>query len=406
MSNKKLSVEDALKIIDEKVSKKKRNKEREILLSDVIEAEIKESSIRQGFSKTVKSYVQQYDNLEYKKHKDMTSIPFVTIDGENSRDFDDAVCVEIKNEQIKIFVAIADVSYYVKKGDPVDVEARKRGNSFYFPDRVIPMLPEKLSNDVCSLLPNKVRACVVCEIILKDYKIMKYNFHRAKIISIARLTYKQVDQIYYSNKKNYLSKIIFNLFSALEVLKKLSDNRGKLSINVKEYELKLKDKKSFDFDLKKQFKSYRLVEEFMVLANNVVANFLKLNNIKSAFRNHDQPKNEKIKELKKILKQKKIENRKNFKSQEDFNFFLKNKSKNLAFINDLILKTQSKAYYDIKNIGHFGLGLEHYTHFTSPIRRYSDLLVHRDLIDILFNKTSNKNQRELMKHLTNQEKKK
>ena len=94
-----------------KFQRKKRNKEREILLSDVIEAEIKESSIRQGFSKTVKSYVQQYDNLEYKKHKDMTSIPFVTIDGENSRDFDDAVCVEIKNEQIKIFVAIADVSY-------------------------------------------------------------------------------------------------------------------------------------------------------------------------------------------------------------------------------------------------------------------------------------------------------
>ena len=200
--------------------RKKKKENKDINISNIIDSEIKTNSIRQGFSKGIQSYSQRFDKIDYKSHKDLTHIPFVTIDGENSKDFDDAVFAEVNSEKIKILVAIADVSFFVKKGDPIDMEARKRGNSFYFPDRVIPMLPEILSNNICSLIPNQIRASLVCEIILQNTKIIKYKFHRAKILSKARLTYKEVDEIHKNNKKNEISKLIDNLFKALETLKK------------------------------------------------------------------------------------------------------------------------------------------------------------------------------------------
>ena len=389
-----------------RLQRKKKKQNKEINISNIIDSEIKGNSIRQGFSKGIQAYSQRFDKLNYKNHKDMTHIPFVTIDGENSKDFDDAVFADVNNKEITIMVAIADVSFFVKKGDPIDIEAKKRGNSFYFPDRVIPMLPEILSNKICSLIPNQVRASIVCEIILKNTKIIKYKFHRAKILSKARLTYKEVDEIHKNIKKNKISKLVNNLFKALETLKKASEIRGKIEFKVKEYEVNFINDKDFNFEEKENFESYRLIEEFMVLANNVVANYLNSNGVKSAYRNHEKPKDEKIKELKKSLKVRNIKETKDFKAQEDFNFFLKQTfSKKTSFINDLMLRAQSKAYYDVKNIGHFGLGLSHYTHFTSPIRRYSDLLVHRDLIEIIFNKKLNVNKKEVMDHLTLQEKK-
>ena len=389
-----------------KFQRKKKKQNKEINISSIIDSEIKDYSIRQGFSKGIQAYSQRFQKLNYKCHKDMTNIPFVTIDGEDSKDFDDAVFAEINSKEIKILVAIADVSFFVKKGDPIDIEARKRGNSFYFPDRVIPMLPEILSNNICSLIPNKIRASLVCEIILNNTKIIKYKFHRAKILSKARLTYKEVDEIHKKNKKNEISKLVNNLFKAHETLKKASEIRGKIEFKVKEYEVNFINDEEFKFEEKENFKSCRLIEEFMVLANNVVANYLNSYGVKSAYRNHEKPKDEKIKELKKSLKLRNIREIKDFKAQEDFNFYLKESySKKTSFINDLMLRAQSKAYYDVKNIGHFGLGLSHYTHFTSPIRRYSDLLVHRDLIEIIFNKKLNTNKKEMMDHLTFQEKK-
>ena len=395
-----------LRLSMKRFQSKKKKQNKEINISHVIDSEIKGNSIRQGFSKGIQTYSQRFNKLNYNSHKDMTHIPFVTIDGENSKDFDDAVFAEVNNEKIKILVAIADVSFFVKKGDPIDIEARKRGNSFYFPDRVIPMLPEILSNNICSLVPNQIRASLVCEIILKNTKVIKYKFHRAKILSKARLTYKEVDEIHKNTKKNKISKLIDNLFKALETLKKVSENRGKIEFKVKEYEINFRNDKEFKFEEKENFKSYRLIEEFMVLANNVVATHLNSNGVKSAYRNHEKPKDEKIKELKKSLKLRNIKEIRDFRAQKDFNFYLKKTfSKQTSFINDLMLRAQSKAYYDIKNMGHFGLGLNHYTHFTSPIRRYSDLLVHRDLIEMIFNKKLNKNKKELMNHLTFQEKK-
>ncbi len=377
-----------------------------ISLSDIVDSEIKMVPIRQGFPKNVGRYSRDFKNLKYNEHKDMTHIPFVTVDGDDSKDFDDAIFAEEKNGETKIFIAIADVSFFVKKDDPIDLEAKKRGNSFYFPDRVIPMLPEILSNNICSLKPNKIRAAIICEVTIKDEKVIDYKFHRAKIMSVARLTYQNVDEIIFNKKNSKLKKILENLFKAFQILSKISNKNEKLEFKVKEYKISVINNKEFEIESKQDYQSYRLIEEFMVLANNVVAKFLISNGIKSAFRNHDKPKKEKIKELAKVLNKKKINDKKKFNTQVDFNFYLKSKkSKNFDLINDLMLKCQSKAYYGLKNIGHFGLGLKYYTHFTSPIRRYSDLLVHRDLIETIFDRNANKHKKDLMVHLTNQEKK-
>ena len=163
----------------------KNNKNEKITLDKIIEEEIKENSIRNGFSNKVIEYCRLISNKKTRDHLNFTKIPFVTIDGEDSKDFDDAIWSEYKNLNTKIMVAISDVSFFVKKNDPLDLEAKKRGNSFYFPDRVIPMLPEEISNKICSLVPNQERACLIIEVNLKDNgEITSSKFHRAIIKSV------------------------------------------------------------------------------------------------------------------------------------------------------------------------------------------------------------------------------
>ncbi len=385
---------------------KKKKIKIDIKLSDIIENEIKSNTIRQGFPKSFDIYINKLKKQKITDHKDFTKIPFVTIDGEDSKDFDDAVWSETKNGETKIMVAISDVSFYVKKNDPLDLEAKKRGNSFYFPDRVIPMFPKEISNDICSLIPNKERACIVIEVKIKNFKITSFDIHRAKIISIARLTYNKVDEIYSSKiKANKFYFIISNLFQSYEILKRLSERRNKINFITDEFEIVGKINENFFLKKKKRLESYRLIEEFMVLANENVAKFLKNNKLNSIYRNHERPNNEKIKELKKLLKENNIYNEEEFKNQKDFNNTLKFIKKNNFFLNEALLRTQSKAYYSNKNYGHFGLGLDYYTHFTSPIRRYSDLNVHRDLLDFFFEGKKNSIQSSLHDHLILQEKK-
>ena len=363
----------------------KRKNNSYISLSDIIENEIKENSLRQGFPKSFDSKLKFLKNKKITNHKDFTHIPFVTIDGEDSKDFDDAVWSENKKEITKIMVAIADVSFYVKKNDLFDLEAKKRGNSFYFPDRVIPMFPEIISNDLCSLVPNEVRACLVLEIDIKDFRIVKFKIHRAKIISIARLTYNQVDKIFFSKlKTNKYHKIIKNLFESYKILKKISEMRNKINFFRDEFEIIVKNNNDFYFKKKDELESYRLIEEFMVLANESIAKVLKNNNLDSIYRNHEKPKKEKIEQLKKLLKDNNIFHSENFNNQRDFNIVLKKIKKQNNSLSELLLKSQSSAFYSNNNLGHFGLGLDYYTHFTSPIRRYSDLKVHRDIVNHLF----------------------
>lgn len=383
----------------------KKNKNN-IDLKHIIESEIRENSLRQGFPKSISVDIEKIRKKKPTAHKNFTKIPFVTIDGEDSRDFDDAVWSENKKNKTKIMVAIADVSFYVQKNDLLDLEAKKRGNSFYFPDRVVPMLPTEISNDICSLVPNKERLCIVVEIELTKNIVSKFDIHRAKIMSVARLTYEQVDNIHYSNdSNNKYFKLIENLFESYKILNFNSKQRNKIKFETDEFQIINKLDNQFTFKKKPRLESYKLIEEFMILANENVARFLKNNKLNSIFRNHEKPSKEKIINLKKILKDNDIYNKEKFNNQIDFNKIIDKLNKKKNFLNDALLRSQTKAYYFEKNEGHFGLSLSYYTHFTSPIRRYSDLQVHRDLVNFFFNKKRNKLEASLSEHLTSQEKK-
>jgi len=386
--------------------KRQRKKNKEVTLSDIVENEIKFNGLRQGFSKALNKFSK---NLKYKssiQHSDLTNIPFVTIDGEDSKDFDDAVWSECNKKKTKIMIAIADVSFYVEKGDLIDTEAKKRGNSFYFPNKVIPMLPEELSNDLCSLVPKKKRKSVVLEIDLDDGKIKKFKFYRAVVKSIARLTYQEAENIFLEkNKNNKLFSIVLNLFNTFKVLQENSKKRNKISFDPDEYIIQTNNEKNINLIKKKKLESYKLIEEFMVLANTIVGHYLKSNNIKSVFRNHEKPPSEKTRILKEIISQYNLNHSGLFNSQHDFNKIIEILKENkISFLNDILLRSQSRAFYGTENKGHFGLSLDYYVHFTSPIRRYSDLVVHRDLIDSYFFKKKN-SRVEFIDHLNTQEKK-
>ena len=233
--------------------KRQRKKNKEVTLSDIVENEIKFNGLRQGFSKALNKFSK---NLKYKssiQHSDLTNIPFVTIDGEDSKDFDDAVWSECNKKKTKIMIAIADVSFYVEKGDLIDKEAKKRGNSFYFPNKVIPMLPEELSNDLCSLVPKKKRKSVVLEIDLDDGKIKKFKFYRAVVKSIARLTYQEAENIFLEkNKNNKLFSIVLNLFNTFKVLQENSKKRNKISFDPDEYIIQTNNEKNINLIKKKK----------------------------------------------------------------------------------------------------------------------------------------------------------
>jgi ribonuclease R len=387
--------------------KKKVLKKREINLFNIIEEEIKQNSIRQGFSKNLIKYTKKIIKKKTDEHKDFTDIPFVTIDGEDSKDFDDAVWANYEKEKTKIMVAISDVSHFVSENDPLDLEAKKRGNSFYFPDRVIPMFPSEISNDICSLVPKKKRKCIVIEVNFLNDNFKDFKIHRAIIRSVARLTYKEVEEIYTTKSvRNKNFNLISNLYETYFMLKKKSEERGKILFSSEEYKIILTSNEDFELKKKVSYQSYKLIEEFMVLANSVIGNFLKENKITSLFRNHEKPSKEKIFNLKKIINENNIDFSSNFQNQKDFNDLLKKvkKKKNLFFFNEILLKSQSKAYYNEKNKGHFGLSINDYVHFTSPIRRYSDLIVHRNLISAYFSNQKKKNFM-ISDHLNLQEKK-
>ena len=386
---------------------KKKIKKKEVNLNNVIDEEIKQNSLRQGFSKNLIKYSKTLINKNTNQHKDFTNVPFVTIDGEDSKDFDDAVWSEIKENKTKVMIAIADVSYYVTQDDPLDVEAKKRGNSFYFPDRVVPMFPFEISNDICSLVPNEKRKCIIVEVNFINKKIKGFKIHRGLIKSFGRLTYEEVEKIYKKKEtKNKYYKQINNLFQTYRLLKKKSEERGKIIFNSNEFKINFKSSEDFEFLKAKKFESYSLIEELMVLANSIIGNFLKSNKVRSLFRNHEKPSNEKISNLKKIVNDNNIKFSGSFNNQKDFNDFLKKIKKNekLSFFNEVLLRSQSKAYYNEKNKGHFGLSIDDYVHFTSPIRRYSDLVVHRNLISAYFN-SEIKKYIDISDHLNVQEKK-
>ena len=326
--------------------------------------------------------------------QDLRAVPFVTIDGADARDFDDAVWAEPDTAADNkggwhIMVGIADVSWYVRPETALDMDARLRGNSVYFPDRVLPMLPEALSNGVCSLKPNEPRAALVCEVWINanGYKI-KHKFYRAMIQSARRLTYDEVQAAMDGQTPIVgLEKEIDSLVGAYKSLQINRQKRGVLEIDVPEKQVILDQKGRVQkIQLRQQLPSMQLIEELMILANVSAAEILEEKGSPVMYRVHDRPSAEKTESLLTALSTLAPGSKlSQTTTAAEFNDILAhNRVKPYEkTINELVLRSQSQAAYSPDNIGHFGLALTRYAHFTSPIRRYADILVHRSLVKAL-----------------------
>jgi ribonuclease R len=324
-------------------------------------------------------------------------VPLVTIDGADARDFDDAVHATPDDDPdndggFRLVVAIADVAHYVRDGDALDRTARERGNSVYFPDRVIPMLPEGLSNGLCSLRPGEPRGCLAVEMVIDAAgKLQAHRFGRGLMRSAARLTYAQVQNAADGHTDDttgpLLEPVIQPLFAAWRALDRARRDRGTLDLDLPERVVELDDDaEPTRIVARERLDAHRLIEEFMVLANVAAAETLVGRKRETLFRVHDKPQPDKIEALTQFLHGLGLAAKAHhLRTPRDFERLLARvKDHPLAeTINGYILRAQSQAVYSPENIGHFGLNLRHYAHFTSPIRRYADLVVHRALIEAL-----------------------
>ena len=344
------------------------------------------------FSKTLEESLKELSIPDHdSKRLDLREYRFITIDGEDAKDFDDAVFVEkMANQEWKIIVGIADVSYYVPSGSPLDKEAYKRSNSVYFANSAVPMLPSMLSDNLCSLLPRTDRAVLCVEMrISNNGELKKSNFFRALIRSQERLTYeelqKAIDGVWLKKTKPFEEEIQ-NLYAVYKILKKNSIKRGVLNIDKPDY--KISFSKSENPKGIKELRtgiSNEIIEELMILANYCAGKVLE--GTKTIFRVHPPVADDRLIMFENMLKKQKLNlpKSKDRNPSKIFNAVLKKLEGNQAFhfMQDIILRCQQQAFYTTDNIGHSGLALDKYCHFTSPIRRYADLVVHRCLINAL-----------------------
>jgi ribonuclease R len=324
---------------------------------------------------------------------DLRDVPLVTIDGSDARDFDDAVWAEPDRDPEShggwhLVVAIADVAWYVRPGSALDREAERRGNSVYFPDRVVPMLPEALSNELCSLKPGVDRACLAVHLRIDPTGCKRrHRFERGVMRSAARLTYEEVQAARDGRAECALApQSLSALYGAYAALAQARAARGALELDLREDRVVL-DAEGRPAAIRRaeRLDSHRLIEEFMILANVAAAEELEARRQPCMHRVHDAPDPDKVEALRVFLEEAGIPGLVLAKGQalkpELFNRVLRRAAgtPEAALVNDLVLRCQAQAAYSPNNIGHFGLALRRYAHFTSPIRRYADLLVHRAL---------------------------
>jgi ribonuclease R len=329
--------------------------------------------------------------------EDWREIPFVTIDPIDAKDHDDATFARPDTAPgnpggFIVDVAIADVAHYVRPGSALDREALARGNSVYFPDRVVPMLPERISNDLCSLKPGVDRAALAVRMVIgADGRKRSHTFHRVLIRSLAGLHYAQV-QAASDGRPDHVTKplmamVIEPLYAAYLALKRARDARGPLDLDLPERKIVLKSDNTLDRVITpERLDAHRLIEEFMILANVAAAETLERARVPLIYRVHDEPGQEKIQSLRDLLATLEISLPKGGALRpENFNRVLTRvKGRDVEkLVNEVVLRTQAQAEYAAENYGHFGLNLRRYAHFTSPIRRYADLIVHRALIRAL-----------------------
>ncbi len=322
--------------------------------------------------------------------RDLRNLPIVTIDGEDARDFDDAVHVKKTAKSFILTVAIADVSHYVTKDSPLDMDAVQRGTSVYFPDRVIPMLPEKLSNGICSLVPDEERLVVVAKIYFDHSgKVRKSVFFKAVIKSHQRFTYKTVqrlldgqDEELLIKYKPFLKTLRYMEELALALMKRRKE-RGSIDFDLPEPEVILGLTGELESIVhRERSMAHRLIEEFMIAANEAVARFLNDRSIPTLYRIHEPPEKDKIEDVVEFLRSLGY----NIKVPQKITPFWCQKVLGMVegrpeeyVVNSMLLRTMNQAIYSPENKGHFGLASPTYLHFTSPIRRYPDLIVHRIL---------------------------
>src|SRR6202035_3812246 len=329
--------------------------------------------------------------------EDWRQVPFVTIDPPDAKDHDDAVhAVSDPDPHNRgghlVSVAIADVAHYVRPGSALDREAVRRGNSVYFPDRVVPMLPERISNDLCSLRPNEDRPALAVRMVIgADGRKRSHTFHRVMMRSAAKLSYEEA-QFAVSGRADELTDplvdpVLKPLYAAYETVRRARDERSPLDLDVPERKILLKADGSVDrVIVPPRLESHRLNEEFMILANVAAAETCERVRVPLIYRVHDEPSPEKINSLREFLATLDISLPKGGTLRPDaFNRILARvKGRDVErLVNEVVLRTQAQAEYSPENFGHFGLALRRYAHFTSPIRRYADLIVHRALIRAL-----------------------
>jgi ribonuclease R len=329
--------------------------------------------------------------------EDWRDLPLVTIDPPDAKDHDDAVHAAPDDDPANrggfiVHVAIADVAFYVRPGSALDREALRRGNSVYFPDRVVPMLPERISNDLCSLRPGEPRGALAVRMVIgSDGRKRSHSFHRVLMRSAAKLSYAQAQAAIDGRPDDVtgplLEPILRPLYAAHACVRQARDARGPLELDLPERKILLKPDGTVDrVVVPERLEAHKLIEEFMILANVAAAEALEKKSLPLIYRVHDEPSLEKVHSLREFLKTLDM----NFAKAgalraEQFNRVLDSVKGHEAepLVNEVVLRSQSQAEYASENYGHFGLNLRRYAHFTSPIRRYADLVVHRGLIRAL-----------------------
>ncbi len=368
-----------------------------------IEIAVRNYDLPDSFPETVEKELsglsEEVPSSAWSGRKDIRDLSLVTIDGEDARDFDDAVYCEKTAEGWRLLVAIADVSSYVKAGTALDEEAFKRGNSVYFPGNVIPMLPEVLSNGLCSINPDVNRLCMVCELeINHQAEVLSSRFFDAVMRSHARLTYTKVAAIVVDGDEALTAEYkavlptLKELHSLYKVLLTGREKRGAIDFETTETQIVFGDDRKIErITPLVRNDAHKMIEEFMILANVAAARFLGENNIPIPYRIHKGPTTEKLQGLREFLGELGLKlGGGDTPTAADYGALLKKSRErpDAHLIQTVLLRSMSQALYTPDNIGHFGLGFDDYAHFTSPIRRYPDLLVHRAIRHVLSGKAA------------------
>ena len=366
---------------------------------NMIEALIYREGLSEEFSNEAMQQTKEVikEKIDYSNRKDLTKLPIITIDGADAKDLDDAVYVEkLENGNYKLIVAIADVSHYVKKDMVLDLEARHRGNSVYLVDRVLPMFPKEISNGICSLNEKEEKLTFSCEMEI-DLKgdVVNYEVYKSVIKSVHRMTYKDVNAILDGDKGliNEYSDIYEMLKQMLElskILRAKKFTRGSIDFELPELKVILDEdnNKVEKVLLRDRGEGEKIIEDFMIAANETVAERIYWLELASIYRTHEKPDREKIVVLNEILAKfgYKIPNFDNLHPKQFQEIIERSKDKETSMlVHKTILRALKQARYTVEDIGHFGLSSSHYTHFTSPIRRYADLMVHRVLFSSIDN---------------------